>query len=97
MTLESRLAIAFLIVALLVVGVAVPTPGAVGGFHYFYRLGATAFFAASNDRAVGAAIVLHAVSFVPVAIAGLILLAQEGLSLSRLGTLARTSDVEGAA
>ena len=45
----------FLIVALLVVGVAVPTPGAVGGFHYFYRLGATAFFAASNDRAVGAA------------------------------------------
>ena len=75
----------FLIVALLVVGVAVPTPGAVGGFHYFYRLGATAFFAASNDRAVGAALVLHAVSFVPVAIAGLILLAQEGLSLSRLG------------
>lgn len=87
----------FLIVALLVVGVAVPTPGAVGGFHYFYRLGATAFFAASNDRAVGAALVLHAVSFVPVAIAGLILLAQEGLSLSRLGALTRTSDAEGAA
>lgn len=87
----------FLIVALLVVGVAVPTPGAVGGFHYFYRLGATAFFAASPDRAVGAALVLHAVSFVPVAIAGLILLAQEGVSLSRLGALARTSGAEGAA
>jgi len=87
----------FLIVALLVVGVAVPTPGAVGGFHYFYRLGATAFFAASSDRAVGAALVLHAVSFVPVAIAGLVLLAQEGLSLSRLGALARTGDAEGAA
>lgn len=87
----------FLIVALLVVGVAVPTPGAVGGFHYFYRLGATAFFAASNDRAVGAALVLHAVSFVPVAVAGLILLAQEGLSLSGLGALARTSRAEGAA
>lgn len=87
----------FLIVALLVVGVAVPTPGAVGGFHYFYRLGATAFFAASNDRAVGAALVLHAVSFVPVAIAGLILLAQEGVSLSRLGALARNSSAEGTA
>ena len=87
----------FLIVALLVVGVAVPTPGAVGGFHYFYRLGVTAFFAASSDRAVGAALVLHAVSFVPVAIAGLVLLAHEGLSLSRLGALARTSDAEGAA
>ena len=76
--------------ALLVVGVAVPTPGAVGGFHDFYRLGATTFFGAPNDRAVGAAMVLHAVSFVPVAIAGLILLAQDGLSLSRLhGSRAR--------
>jgi len=87
----------FLIVALLVVGVAVPTPGAVGGFHYFYRLGATTFFAASNDRAVGAALVLHAVSFVPVAVAGLLLLAQEGLSLSRLEGLSRDSRAEGAA
>ena len=87
----------FLIVALLVVGVAVPTPGAVGGFHYFYKLGATAFFAASPDRAVGAALVLHAVSFVPVAIAGLILMAQEGLSLSRLGAVTRSTGVEGAA
>ena len=34
----------FLVMALLVVGVAVPTPGAVGGFHYFYRLAATAFY-----------------------------------------------------
>lgn len=88
---------AFVIVALLVVGVAVPTPGAVGGFHYFYRLGVTAFYGAANDQAVGAAIVLHAVSFVPVAVAGLILLAQEGLTLARADRLARTGEVEGAA
>ena len=85
---------AFLLMAMLVVGVAVPTPGAVGGFHYFYRLGVTGFFAAPNDRAVGAAIVLHAVSFVPVALVGLLLIAQEGLSLTRLGTLARTGSAE---
>ena len=83
---------AFLIQALLVVGVAVPTPGAVGGFHYFYRLGVTTFYGAPNDRAVGAALVLHAISFVPVAIIGLILLAQEGLSLSRAGSLARNAE-----
>ena len=82
----------FLIQALLVVGVAVPTPGAVGGFHYFYRLGVTTFYGAPNDRAVGAALVLHAISFVPVAIIGLILLAQEGLSLSRAGSLARNAE-----
>jgi len=81
----------FLIMALLVVGVAVPTPGAVGGFHYFYRLGVVAFYGAPNDRAVGAAIVLHAVSFVPVALAGLAFLAQDGLSLASVGRLARTS------
>jgi len=86
----------FLIQALLVVGVAVPTPGAVGGFHYFYRLGTTVFYGAPNDRAVGAALVLHAISFVPVAIVGLIMLAQEGLSLSRAGAIARTGTEEAA-
>jgi uncharacterized protein (TIRG00374 family) len=87
----------FLIMALLVVGVAVPTPGAVGGFHYFYRLGATAFYGAPNDRAVGAAIVLHAVSFVPVAVLGLVFLAQEGLSLSRVRSIVREGGAEEAA
>jgi hypothetical protein len=72
---------AFLMMAVLVVGVAVPTPGAVGGFHKAYQIGAVAFFGASNDRAVGAALVLHAISFVPVTIAGAIFMAQEGLSL----------------
>jgi len=84
----------FLVMALLVVGVAVPTPGAVGGFHYFYRLAATTFYGAPNDRAVGAAIVLHAVSFVPVAVVGLALLAREGMSLASVGNLVRTDSAE---
>ncbi len=61
----------WLMLALLVVGVAVPTPGAVGGFHEAFRLGATAFFGADNDAAIGAAILLHATSFVPVTLLGL--------------------------
>ena len=44
------------------------------------------FYAAPNDRAVGAAIVLHAVSFVPVAVVGLVLLAREGISLAGVGS-----------
>ena len=90
--IDMPLTCAFLIQALLVVGVAVATPGAVGGFHYFCRLVVTTFYGAPNDRAVGAALVLHAISFVPVAIIGLILLAQEGLSLSRAGSLARNAE-----
>ena len=61
---------AWLMLAPLVVGVAVPTPGGVGGFHEAFRLGATAFFGADNNTAVGAAIVLHAISVGPVMIVG---------------------------
>jgi glycosyltransferase 2 family protein len=79
---------AFLMMAILVVGVAVPTPGSVGGYHKAYQIGAVAFFCVANDRAVGAAVVLHAISFLPVTIAGVIFLAQEGLSLAGLRGLA---------
>jgi len=85
---------ALLIMAVLVVGVAVPTPGAVGGFHEAYRVAATAFFGADNDHAVGAAIVLHAVGFVPTLVAGGWLMAREGLSLTRLGAEARRAQGE---
>ena len=73
-----------LMLAPLVVGVAVPTPGSVGGFHEAFRLGATSFFGADNDTAIGAAIVLHAVSLGPVTIAGLIFILQDGLKLGGL-------------
>lgn len=83
-----------LVIALLVVGVAVPTPGAVGGYHEAYRVAATAFFGADNDHAVGAAIVLHAVGFVPTLIAGAWLMAREGLSLTHLGAEAERAKAE---
>ncbi len=83
-----------LIMSLLVVGVAVPTPGAVGGFHEAYRVAVTAFFGANNDHAVGAAIVLHAVGFVPTLIAGVWLMAREGLSLKTLGAEAQRAHGE---
>ena len=75
-----------LMLAPLVVGVAVPTPGGVGGFHEAFRIGATSFFGADNDTAVGAAIVLHAISVGPVVIVGLWFMIQDGL---KLGGMAR--------
>jgi len=74
----------FLLQGLLVIGVAVPTPGAVGGFHEAYRIGVTSFFGASNDAAIAAAIVLHAVSFLPVTLIGVIFMAADGLSVGGL-------------
>jgi uncharacterized membrane protein YbhN (UPF0104 family) len=87
----------FLLMALLVVGVAVPTPGAIGGFHLFYQIGVMSFFAASNDRAVGAGLVLHAISFVPVTLVGILFMAQEGLSLGRMRSLADLAGAKEAA
>jgi glycosyltransferase 2 family protein len=78
-----------LVTALLVVGVAVPTPGAVGGYHEAYRLSVTSFFAIDNDRAVAAAIVLHAVGFVPTLVAGAWMMAVEGLSVGSLAATTR--------
>ena len=78
----------FLLQALLVIGVAVPTPGGVGSYHEAYRIGVTTFFGAPNDRAVAAAIVTHAISFVPVVLLGVVFMAQDGLSVSGLKDLA---------
>jgi uncharacterized protein (TIRG00374 family) len=85
---------AFLIQSLLVIGVAVPTPGGVGSFHEAYRIGATMFFGASDEAAVAAAIVLHAMGVLPVILVGAIFMAQDGLSMSRLKTLAGTAREE---
>jgi uncharacterized protein (TIRG00374 family) len=84
----------FLVVALLVVGVAVPTPGAVGGFHAAYKFAATAFFGAPDDAAVGAAIVLHALTIGPTLILGLFFAAQAGLDIAVMKKLADQPDVE---
>ena len=87
----------FLIVALLTVGVMAPTPGAVGGFHEMFRIGAAVFYGVDNDRAVGAALVLHAASFLPVTLAGGLFMMQDGLSLAgvkQLGDQARSEGGE---
>ena len=78
----------FLIMTILVVGVAMPTPGAIGGFHAAYQIAVQTFFAASTDRAVGAAIVLHAISFLPVTALGILFMAREGLTLAGAKALA---------
>ena len=82
---------AFLVMSLLVVGVSVPTPGGVGGFHEAYRLGVTTFYGAPNDRAVGAAIVLHTIFFLPVALVALVFVVQDGMNLGGIRKLARAA------
>jgi uncharacterized protein (TIRG00374 family) len=82
----------FLATMFLAVGVSAPTPGGVGGFHYFYKLAVTQFFGANPEAAAAAAIVLHAISFVPVTIVGLIYMGQDGLTLGGLKNMAPAAE-----
>jgi uncharacterized protein (TIRG00374 family) len=85
---------AFLLQAMLVVGVAVPTPGGVGSYHEAYRIGVTSFFGAPNDQAVAAAIVVHFIGFVPVLLLGIVYMVQDGLSFGRLEAMAGSARAE---
>ncbi len=62
----------FLVVGFLVVGVAVPTPGAVGGYHMMYALALTMLFNVDENVAKAAALVNHAIAFVPVSLLGVV-------------------------
>jgi uncharacterized protein (TIRG00374 family) len=78
----------FLLDAILVLGVAVPTPGAVGGFHEAFRVATTVFFSAPEESAVAAAIVLHLFSIGPALLLGLFFAAHAGLNFSSMRRLA---------
>jgi uncharacterized protein (TIRG00374 family) len=87
----------FLVVGYLTVGVAAPTPGGAGGFHLMYKEALTQFFAADENAAIAAAVVLHAISFVPVTLLGLTFMWQDGLTLGglrTLGTRARAAEIQ---
>jgi uncharacterized membrane protein YbhN (UPF0104 family) len=74
----------FFIVAVLLVGVSVPTPGMVGGYHVAYQQALTQVYGVDGATAAAAAITGHALSNLPVFVLGLILLRSEGLTLAEL-------------
>lgn len=84
----------FLVMGPLAIGVSLPTPGGAGGFHYAYLYAVTTFFGADADVAAAAAIVLHAVSFVPVTLAGLVFMWQDGLTLGNIRGLGAEARAE---
>jgi glycosyltransferase 2 family protein len=77
----------FLLIAFLTVGVAVPTPGNVGGFHLAYLL-AMACYNVPQELGAAAGISAHALTNALILIAGLVCLAREGLTLGKVAELA---------
>lgn len=73
-----------LLIAFLVVGVSIPTPGMVGGFHAFYVLALHEVYGVNREAATAAGITAHALANLPVLVFGLALMGREGLNLGRV-------------
>ncbi len=86
--IDQPLRVAFLLVTLSIIGLAVPTPGGVGGFHKAVQVGLVAFLGVEHNLATGVAIAYHAVCFLPITLVGLPCLPVLGLSLAEAGRLA---------
>ncbi len=86
-----------LLMALMALGVAVPTPAGVGGFHAAVQVGLTAFYEVPVDTAVGAALVLHAATFAPVTVVGLAWMARDGITFRGMASLTPSAAARGGA
>jgi len=86
----------FLLIAFLVVGVAIPTPGNVGGFHAFYLLALNEVYGIDRATAAAAGIAAHALTNLPILVFGLALLGREGLSLGRVAEVTEEGALRGA-
>jgi len=92
--LDLPLRVAFLLVTLAVIGLAIPTPGGVGGFHKATQVGLTTFFGVELNLATAIAIVYHAICFVPITVIGLFCLPLLGMRFSDVKDLAEEGNTE---
>jgi len=69
---------------LLALGVSLPTPGGVGGYHALMQFGLTALFGVDPTVAAGAGILMHLAIVLPVLVLGPVLLYTEKVSWSDL-------------
>lgn len=69
----------FFVTGVTTVGLAIPTPGGIGGFHKACQLVLTRFYQFSVDASVAVAVLFHVIGTLPVLTLGVILFAREGL------------------
>lgn len=74
---------AIFVMVLLVIGIALPTPGGVGGFHWAVRL-ALVWVGVKDSVATAIALIDHIISVGPVLLIGLFFVWREGLQWSKI-------------
>lgn len=85
----------FFVTGVTTVGLAIPTPGGIGGFHKACQLVLTRFYGFTIDSSVAVAVLFHLIGTLPVLVTGLVLFAREGLHWKDV-TRADDAPVEGA-
>jgi uncharacterized protein (TIRG00374 family) len=82
----------FFVTGVTTVGLAIPTPGGIGGFHKACQLVLTRFYAFTVDQSVAVAVLFHLIGTLPVLALGLFLFAKEGVSLKQLREPSEAAD-----
>lgn len=77
----------FLIMLVLAIGIAIPTPAGVGSYHLACKIGLTRFFHIPDAQAGAVAVVSHFINFVPITILGFLFLWKEGISAAKLSQM----------
>jgi uncharacterized protein (TIRG00374 family) len=74
-------------VFLTMVGASIPTPGMVGGFDYFSKLGLTQLYGIDPNVALGATLLVHAVQVIMTALIGYVIVWKDGMTVFQLKKL----------
>ena len=69
----------FFVTGVTTVGLAIPTPGGIGGFHKACQLVLTRFYGFDVNSSVAVAVLFHLIGTLPVLVTGLVLFAREGM------------------
>jgi uncharacterized protein (TIRG00374 family) len=79
----------YILAPALALGIAVPTPGGAGGYHFAMAKTLEKLFGVPYDSAVAASLIHHAATWLPIILLAAVLMAREGLGMSDLSRLVR--------
>jgi len=82
----------FLMTGVTIIGLAIPTPGGIGGFHKAVQVALISFYAFDVDSSVAVAVIFHIVGTAPVVVVGTLLLLREGLSFRQLSEIGEKAE-----
>lgn len=77
----------FFLTGMTILGMMIPTPGAIGGFHKACQIALVGFYNFDVSSSVAVAVAFHIVGTAPVIIAGFVLLSREHLTLGQLARI----------